>query len=828
MSLPIEAYLAPLQQLLVQHPNVILQAEPGAGKTTVVPLALLQAPWLAGQRIVMLEPRRLAARSVAVYMASCLGEEPGQTVGYRTRMDSKVSKQTRLEVVTEGVLTRMLQDDPALEAYGLVIFDEFHERSLQADLALALCLDVQANLRDELKLLLMSATLDSDVLSRMLGQAPVLNCPGRQFPVTVNYRPCEPRQRWDVLVSVIMQALQQHAGSQLVFLPGSGEIRRVEEMLRQQSLPAEVLIAPLYGDLDRQQQLQAITAPAPGRRKIVLATNIAETSLTIEGVNVVIDSGQARQARFDADSGMSRLQLRQISQASARQRAGRAGRLQAGVCYRLWAEAEQARMLEFDDAEIKSADMLPLVLELAQWGVRDLNQLRWLDVPSAGSVEQARTLARQLELLDEQGQLTELGRQAAKLGVHPRLAHMMLRASQLGLGEAACELAAMLGERPLLGNQEADLWEHFQALQAAKRGKSRQDAGLVQRIVRQAGQWQRQLAGSGGQIREASQLGLLLALAYPDRVAMLRSPGSGRYRLSNGRGAALVAHHPLATHPFLAVAELGSDAAEPVIRLAAPLLEADLRQQFAAQIEQFDQVGWDRASGAVVAQRQWRLGELLLQKQELTPDTAQRQQGLLQGIRQQGLDCLPWDDGSRQLCARLQLLREWLPEQGWPDCSAQALLDTLEGWLLPYLDRMNRLTHLSQLNLRDILLARLDWNQQQQLEALAPTHFVVPTGSRIAIDYSVQPPVLAVRLQELFGYDQHPSIAQGRLPLTLHLLSPAMRPAQVTQNLPGFWRDSYQLVKKDLKGRYPKHSWPDDPLQAVAIRGTKKQSGNLP
>ena len=830
MNLPIVQYLPALRELLAAHGSVILQAEPGAGKTTVVPLDLLQAPFLAGQRIIMLEPRRLAARSVAMYMAASLGENAGDTVGYRTRLDSKISKQTRLEVVTEGVLTRMLQDDPALEDYGLLIFDEFHERSLQGDLALALSLDVQANLREDLKLLLMSATLDGNALSALLDGAPVLRCEGRQYPVEVHYSPCEPRQRWDKLVQLILQVLQQHEGSVLVFLPGSGEIRRIEEALRQQGLAESVMIAPLYGELDRQQQWQAIMPAPAGRRKIVLATNIAETSLTIEGITVVIDSGLARQARFDPGNALTRLHTRQISQASARQRAGRAGRLQAGHCYRLWSEADQQRLLEFDDAEIKHADMLPLVLELAQWGVTDPQSLRWLDVPPAGSVQQARQLAQQLELLDDSLRPTALGEQLRKLGVHPRLGHMMLRAAEFGQATAACELAALLGERLLLGNQEVELFEHYQALQAGKQNKSsRADMALMRRLLQQAKQWQRQLPAGDEVLRRPQQLGLILAQAYPDRIARRRGQEGGRYVLSNGKGAVLPAHHSLAAEPFLVVAELGNDGAEPLIRLAAPVDETELRERFAAQIRTHEHIAWDKVAGAVVAQRRWYLGQLLLQKQDLAEVNAEQlAEGLLQGVRQLGLACLPWDEASRQLCARIELLHQQFPEQDWPPSSESALLAGLDDWLQPYLGGMSRLSHLAQLKLHDVLRARLDWQQQQQLEALAPSHVEVPTGSRIAIDYLQQPPVLAVRLQEMFGCDQHPVIAHGQVRLMLHLLSPAMRPAQVTGDLAGFWRDSYQLVKKDLKGRYPKHYWPDNPLQAVAVRGTKKQAGNPP
>jgi ATP-dependent helicase HrpB len=825
MSLPILEYLPQLRQLLAKHSNVILQAEPGAGKTTQVPLDLLDASWLAEQRILMLEPRRLAARSAATYMAEQRGEEVGQSIGYRTRMDSRVSAKTRLEVVTEGILTRLLQQDPALEGYGLLIFDEFHERSLQADLGLALCLDAQRNLREDLKLLVMSATLDVQPLQALLDDALLLQCPGRQYPVEMHYRPANPRELFDKLRATVLEAIDTDTGSVLVFLPGSGEIRRLQQMLEADLAQRQVQLNPLYGDLSRDAQWQAIAPCSDGLRKVVLATNIAETSLTIEGIRIVVDSGLAKVSRFHAGSGLSRLQTMNISQASAAQRCGRAGRLEEGACYRLWSEAEQDRLLAFDDAEIKHADLLPLVLELAQWGVKDVRELSWLDVPAEGVIAQARMLAQELALLDNSLNLSSHGQEVQRLGLHPRLGHMLVRAKMMGLGKMACELAALLSERSVLRQRSEDLQAAYQALQGFKQRKagSTVDAAACKLVLRSAQQYARRLGVIKDEHSDASRVGILLALAYPDRIAGLRSPQTRRYLLSGGKGAVLHERSDLPAADYFAIAHLGSDSAEPYIQLAAPLLESEVFEAFPEQIELQENIAWDKQAQAVVAEERQCLGNLVLSRSRIdTVTAAQLQQGLLAGIRSEGVESLPWTNDARSLCQRVQLLSRLLPEQGWPDMSESTLLATMEDWLAPFLNGMSRLSHLKRVDMKSALQAMLPWDRQQLLDELAPTHFEVPTGSRIRIDYSVAEPVLAVRLQEMYGCDVTPTIAQGRQPLTLHLLSPAMRPAQVTQDLVHFWQHSYVLVKKDLKGRYPKHYWPDDPLQAQPLRGTKR------
>lgn len=832
-ELPIESLLPQLRRTLARTRNVVLQAPPGAGKTTRVPIALLDEPWLAGRKLVMLEPRRLAARAAARYMAHSLGEDVGATVGYRVRMDSKVSTRTRIEVVTEGVLTRMLQNDPALSEYAAVIFDEFHERSLNADLGLALSLEAQAALRDDLRLLVMSATLDGAAVANLLEDASVLTSEGRSFPVAVHYAPPAPHARLEAHTARTVQRVLQHEpGGVLVFLPGVGEIRRTLELLQDRP-PPDVLLTPLFGELGAAEQDRAI-APAPaGRRKVVLATAIAETSLTIEGVRVVVDAGFARLPRFDPRSGMARLETLRVSRAAAEQRRGRAGRLEPGVCCRLWRETEV--LAEQATPEILAADLAPLALELAQWGVRDPAQLRWLDAPPAAAYAQARDLLRELEALDAAGRITAHGRELLALPLHPRLAHMLVRGRTLGLGVAACDLAALLSERDLLqrGREapEADIRLRLALLRRdadfAPGSRVSVQQGRIAALRRTADDLRRRLgiAAQDGSLEDA---GRLLALAYPDRIAQRRGTGGNRYRLANGKGALLPEHDPLAGAEYLAAAQLDGAAREARIFLAAPLARGVLESGFASRIAQHDAVAWDTQQQAVMARRQRRLGALVLDDRPLPdPDPATVTAALLAGIRQAGLPVLPWTDQLRAWQARVQFLRR-IEGTRWPDVGDEHLLATLEDWLAPFLGGMSRLTHLQKLPLQAALHSLLPYELQRGLETHAPTHVAVPSGSRIAVDYSADPPVLAVRLQEMFGMRETPRLAGGRVPVLLHLLSPARRPVQVTRDLAGFWRNTYHEVKKDLRGRYPKHHWPDDPLQAEATRRAKPRKSNRP
>jgi ATP-dependent helicase HrpB len=844
-SLPIDEALPELFAALSTSRNVVLQAPPGAGKSTRVPLALLATPWAAGGKIVMLEPRRLAARAVAARMANTLGEQIGGTVGYRTRLDTRVGPKTRIEVVTEGILTRWLQRDPALEGVALVIFDEFHERSLQADLGLALTLDAQANLREDLRVLVMSATLDSAAVARLLGDAPVVTSSGRSYPVETRYR--EPLARAargahaerplaEIVAATALNALQSEHGDVLVFLPGQGEIHRTLRLLEERELPPGTRVLPLYGDLPIEQQDEAIRPSTPGSRKVVLATNIAETSLTIEGIRIVIDSGLERRMRFDPPTGMSRLETTRISRASAEQRRGRAGRLEPGVCYRLWSESEHASLPAQSPAEILEADLAPLALELANWGIADPGALKWLDPPPAAAFAQARDLLHSLEAIDRDGRITEHGRAIAALGTHPRLAHMIVRSMNLGGTRLALEIAALLGERDVLRSSDraasnVDLRLRLDALR--ERGSKPHglivDTAARQRVLRAVEQLARQLridlrsADSGDVDRDT---GTLLALAYPDRIAMTRG-SNGRYLLANGRGAQIVGTQRIAQEEFLVIADLDAGEREATIRLAAPIARRDLEDLFAEVIETRERIEWDSREHAVIAQRERWLGALRLTEQRLDrPDPARLNAAVIAGIRELGLAALPWTREARALQARMEFARRVDPnaDPPWPDVSDDALLARLEEWLSPWLDGITRRDHLARLDIHSALSALLDWNGQQRLNEIAPTHLVVPSGSRIPIDYSAAQPTVSVRLQELFGMRETPTVASGRVPLTLQLLSPAHRPVQVTQDLVSFWARGYPEVKKELKGRYPKHYWPDDPLTATPTARAKPRN----
>lgn len=839
-ELPVTHILPQLLQALEHNPSAVLQAPPGAGKTSLVPLALLRADWLAGQKIILLEPRRLAARAAAERLAELLGEPVGQTVGYRIRLDSKVSAATRIEVVTEGILQRLLQTDPELPGIGLVIFDEFHERSLDADLGLALCVQTQQYLRDELplRLLVMSATLDAEGVSQLLDDAPVLTSMGRQYPVAVKYgAPWEPRQFIEPLVcQAVLQALDEEGGSVLVFLPGTAEIRRVQAQLEQSlSNSPDVLLTPLFGELDFATQRQAIQPAPAGQRKVVLATAIAETSLTIEGIRVVVDAGLSREAAFDPQSGMTRLQTRRVSRAAAEQRAGRAGRLEPGICYRLWSVQQHDQLAAQREPEIRQADLAPLALQLAHWGVQEANELVWLDPPPTAALQQGRELLQRLGALlsSEQGwQLTPHGETLTRLPMHPRLAHMLVEGQRLGLGQLAARLAAIVDERDVLRRaQSADISRRL-ALFDDPRGADA-DRNALQRARKLATQWQgllKKLPANApvSDPQNEKWIGVLLALAYPDRIAQRRGEAGSDYRLANGRAAAFVEPDSLQQCDWLAIAALGGQASQRNARIfmAAELDMPALLEVQPGLLNQRDTLAWDTRTETLLAERQQRIGELTWQRTALPQiDPEQRQRALCDVVRKQGLALLPWTPVLRQWQARVGLLRALdLADKGeseWPDLRDQALLDGLENWLAPYLDKVTRLAHFANLELPGILGGLLPWPLPQQLEEQAPTHWTVPTGSRIRIDYSETPPSISVRLQELFGSADNPRVARGRQALKLQLLSPAQRPVQVTQDLVGFWQGSYAEVKKDMKGRYPKHYWPDDPLQAEPTRRAK-------
>jgi len=821
--IPIDRILPDLLRSLEADSTLLLQAPPGAGKTTRVPVALLDAPWRNGRRILMLEPRRLAARAAARYMAGQLGEKAGDTIGYRTRLDTRISGKTAIEVVTEGILTRLIQSDPALENYAAVIFDEFHERSLQADLGLALVRESRQALRDDLRVIVMSATLATAPIARLLGDVPVLTSEGRAFPVEIAYRPVPRNHRLlEQVIAVIHEALREHRGSLLVFLPGTGEIRRTERQL-QHHLPDNVMVAPLYGNLGTEEQDRAI-APAPaGYRKIVLATAIAESSLTIEDIRVVIDSGQQRRAVFDANSGMTRLVTGWVSKASAEQRKGRAGRIEAGVCYRLWSESAQSGLAEFTPPEIQEADLAPLVLELAQWGARSPDQLEWIDWPPAAHWRQAVELLQWLDMLDSDGAITGHGKACRDMGIHPRLAHMILRAREIGHGYLAAELAALLEERDLAGRSAgADMQARVQLIRA--RGDDRSiDPARARAIGKTVSRLANGLARPTGMPTD-DEVGRLIALAYPDRVARKRPGNAPRYQLSNGRGAVLRDDDPLARHPWLATAELDGKAREATIYLAAPVVPSLLEQDLANHIHELEEAVWDDARGTVVARRVRKLGQLVLEETALpAPSPEQVQQGLLAAVRKKGLKSLPWTPVAEQWLARTRLLARCFPED-WPDLSENWLTDNLETWLGPFLAGMNRWRDLEKINLNQALVSLLDYTQQKMLDELAPARLIIPAGQPVTLDYKAENgPILAAKLQALFGWTRTPTVAGGAVPVVIHLLSPAQRPLAVTADLASFWRNAYPEVRKDMRGRYPKHPWPEDPLNAEASQGPKKR-----
>jgi ATP-dependent helicase HrpB len=812
--LPIDAVLDDLSRTLESHNAAVLVAPPGAGKTTRVPLALLDAPWAKGKKIVVLEPRRIAARASADRMARSLGERTGDTVGYRVRFGSKISRATRIEVVTEGIFTRQILDDPELSGIAAILFDEFHERSLDADMGLALARDAQLGLREDLRILVMSATLDGARVARLLGEAPVVESEGRAFPVETRYlgrkadAPIE-RQMADAIAS----ALRADGGSVLAFLPGAAEIRRTQTFLAERVQDASIEIVPLFGALDAAVQDRAISPPPKGTRKVVLATSIAETSLTIEGVRIVVDSGLARVPRYEPDIGLTRLETVRVSRAAADQRRGRAGRTEPGVCYRLWDEPQTASLAPYTQPEILSADLSSLVLDLAQWGVTDPAALSFLDPPPQPAWKEAKSLLSELNALDGDGRITAEGKSLRALALPPRLARMIVDSHRAGAGEAAAEIAAILTERGL-GGDSADL-EH-------RRDQFRRDRSPRAASARDlARRWAAQVAASeeaGSQ--DDLSTGLMLAYAFPDRVA--RNRGNGSFVLANGRGASVEQTSSLARAPYIAIGEMTGTAASGRILLAAQITQDEIERHFEKHIEAVDEISFDRGAMALRARRRRTLHAITLSEATLAVSPSEETARVFaDGLIAAGLDRLPWSKAAKQWRDRAMFLRK-AEGDSWPDLSDAGLIARRDDWLVPALYDKIALKDISAGDLSDALMALLPWEMRARLDREAPTHFEAPTGTVLAIDYEAeQGPTIAVRLQELFGLNTHPSIAAGKVPLVLELLSPAQRPVQVTRDLPGFWRGSYAAVRSDLRGRYPRHPWPEDPASAPPTRRVK-------
>ncbi len=827
MTYPVISVLGQIREKLTEYPVVILEAPPGAGKSTLLPLELLDAPWLGNRKIIMLEPRRLAARSVALRMAELRGEAAGETVGYRVRFESKTSSRTRIEVVTEGLLTRMLQHDNALEDVGLIIFDEFHERSLQADLALTLALQVQQILRPDLRVLIMSATLDGDHLSAVLN-APVIRTTGRQYPVQVVHAPPSTDPLPIEVARVVRRAVRENDGDVLVFLPGAGEIRRTAELLKSEELPA--VVYPLYGDLSFSQQQEAILPDPAGRRKVVLATSIAETSLTIEGITVVVDSGYSRVPRFDPRSGLTRLETVRVTRDAAEQRAGRAGRLGPGVCYRLWSQAAQVNLVASRKPEILEADLSSLILELAQWSVRDVNDLTWITPPPQGAVSQARELLESLGATDN-GIITERGRRMLALPTHPRIAHMLLEAADAAGRDPeapalAADIAAILEERdPLPKAAGADLSLRVDVLRRWRSGqKVAQEKAALERIERLASAWRRLLSIQvDNNIVSDTATGRWVMEAYPERIALQVDRHGERYKMSNGRGVRLPANDPLTRNQWLVIAHVDAGHQEGRVFLAAPVDPEDLL----ARSEEREVVAWDEEREMVTVSVERRVGNVTLSRKPLARGADEKIAiTLCAVIRQKGLSFLNWDESQYAWQARVLSLRRWRPEEDWPDVSDDHLLNTVSEWLTPFLSGLYKRSELIRLDWSAILTSLLPWDLASRLNQLAPPRLAVPSGSQIKLSYSPDgnPPVMEVRLQEVFGMLETPAVNEGRTRIVMHLLSPGFKPVQVTQDLRSFWTNTYPEVRKELRTRYPKHAWPEDPWTATAIRGVKRRA----
>ena len=825
MSYPVLSILPDVKEKLIDNPVVLLEAPPGAGKSTILPLQLLDEPWLKANKIILLEPRRLAARSVAMRMADLRDEEAGDTVGYRIRFESRSGKNTRLEVVTEGILTRMIQNDNSLDGVGLLIFDEFHERSLHADLALALALQVQQVLRNDLRILMMSATLEGEKLADIL-KAPVVRSLGRQYPVSIQYLPTIDNAPVAAAVTkVIRKAILENEGDILAFFPGSPEIRRTADFLETENLP--VIIYPLYGDLNFRRQQDAILPDPQGRRKVILATSIAETSLTIEGVTVVVDSGYSRIPRFDPRSGMTRLETIRVTRDAADQRAGRAGRLGPGICYRLWSQAAHSNLVASRNPEILDADLAPLMLELAQWGIRDVSELTWVTIPPPGAVSQAKELLRELDALGSQG-ITARGREMLGLPTHPRIAHMLLEAKKEGTAALALatDIAAILDERdPMPKGSGADLSLRVELLRRWRKGeRTSAERTFIDRIERVALAWRQHFRISeDNNLVSDTQVGKLVMAAYPDRVARQVSRNSERYKLVNGRVAKLPDHDPLHRDTWLAIAQVDAGGQEGKIFLAAPVDEKDLIPLASEK----EIVSWDEEREMVTASLEARIGNVVLSTRPLNKIPGdERVLALCQAIRNRGLSFLNWGEEQMAWQARVLSLRRWRPEENWPDVSDERLLETLGTWLAPFLGDLYKRTEVLKLDLSIILNAMLPWELNTKFNELAPARLEVPSGSMIKLIYFADgsAPAMEVRLQEVFGMLETPAVNAGRNKVIMHLLSPGFKPVQVTQDLKSFWATTYAEVRKELRSRYPKHSWPEDPWTATAVRGARRRT----
>jgi ATP-dependent helicase HrpB len=821
---PVLDILPNLKKSLSENRIVILQAPPGAGKSTILPLKLLDESWLEHKKMIMLEPRRLAAKSVAERMSQLRDEDIGNTVGYRVRFDTKVSSATRIEVVTEGILTRMIQNDSSLDGVGLVIFDEFHERSLHADLALALSMQIRQVLRNDLRLLIMSATIDAAQIASVVGGADVLESLGKQFPVDIQYQKLESDSRIEnVMNAAVRKALRETDGDILAFLPGVAEIRRTMQLMEEEGINGTVL--PLYGELTFKQQQEAIVPLSNGQRKIVLATSIAETSLTIQGITTVIDSGLARVPKFDPRSGLTRLETLKVTKDAADQRAGRAGRLGPGVCYRLWTEATQRNLLPNRKPEIVEADLATMILELANWGIKDIKDITWITAPPPGAVGQARSLLTNLGAINARGMITARGKEMLSLPTHPRISHLLLSAKSPKEKSLVADIAALLEDRDPLGKGSgADLGLRVEVLRAWRRGeKTSADRGVLERVERLASNWRRLLRAQPDHSHPGGyDTGRFVIEAYPERIAKQQSKQSLVYTLANGRVAKLPDHDPLMHEAWICASQLDAGQREGKIFVAAAVSEDDLMKS-AVELQV---VKWDEQREMVAANIELRAGTLVLKSKPAgKPDEDLKNPVLIEVIREKGLKMLDWNEDVESLRARMQSLHVWRPTEEWPDVSDESLLNTLETWLTPYLTGVYKRLDLEKLDLKTILVSVLPWDKQSKLDELVPARMEVPSGSMIRIDYfkDGRPPVMEVRLQEMFGLLQTPTVNSGRTKLLLHLLSPGYKPVQVTQDLKSFWQTTYHEVRKELRMRYPKHSWPEDPFTAVAVRGAKRK-----
>jgi ATP-dependent helicase HrpB len=821
---PIDDVLDELLNCIQHHPITLLEAPPGAGKSTVVPLALLQDSSFSQKKILLLEPRRVAAKSVAARLAENLKEEVGQTVGYRIRQDTKISKQTKIEVVTEGVLSRLMQQDNSLEEYGILLLDEFHERSLHGDVGLAMSREIQQLLREDLRIVIMSATMDTQELASLMNNAPIVRSEGKMFPITYKYiNPDKQSSLSEQTRRALAQILKEESeGDILVFLPTIRDIQVLTETL-QNDLPS-FAITPLYGELSIKEQEAALKPHAQGLRKIVLATSIAETSLTIQGIRIVLDTGYSRVTRFDPNAGLSRLVTERVTLDAATQRAGRAGRLGPGIAYRLWPEAVQHQLISKRTPEILEAELCPLVLELALWGIKDFNTLPWVTPPPIGNWNQAKNVLIGLGALDKKGAITEKGKQLAQKNTHPRLANLLVEASNHKKAGLGADIVALLEERdPFKNNRSVSIVERITALQHQRENKKGViDYATFQRIEKSRSQWLN-ASDKSSYTFHPDEAGFLLAMAFPERIAKRMENQSNRYKLANGRVAVMPENDALSTEEWIVVSSMDAGLGEGRIFMAAPLNPEDVSILF----EEKETVHWDAQKEKIVAQKETRIGHLLVKAQALPQINEDKKKDIfLQLLKSEGERWLPWNDTTEQWQARILSLRLWQQDDAWPDVSTDALLESIEEWMPLYLNQIKRVDDFAKLNLPEILNNILSWEMQQKLLSDAPTHINVPSGSSIRLEYKSDgsAPILSVRLQELFGLADTPTVNNGKVKVLLHMLSPGYKPVQVTQDLKNFWNTTYSEVKKELKNRYPKHSWPDDPWTAEAVRGVKRKN----